>query len=142
MNKIFFAPWYQGKEFAPNIRGSTVESYLSKMHKHQELASIEYPPQVMLQTHLCPCLFFIICGCEAFDIRPKVILTGNRHPFVTSGEHLRSIGRYMRSKVPLISVRGQKIFCWKLGRSCYFGSNGPICTFSFSFLYSALFRFF
>ena len=89
-----------------------------------------------------PVFFFIICGCEVFDIRPKVILTGNRHPFVTSGQHLRSVGRYMCSKVPLISVRGLKIFCWKLGRSCYFGSNGPTYTFSFSFLYSALFHFF
>ena len=39
----------------------------------------------------------------------------------------------------VISVRGQNILCWKLGRDCYFGSNGQICIFSFIFWYTISF---
>ena len=36
-------------------------------------------------------------------------------------------------------MRGQNILCWKLGRDCYFGSNGQICIFSFIFWYTISF---
>ena len=45
----------------------------------------------------------------------------------------------MRSQAQVISVRGQKIFCWKLGRGCHFGSNGPIYIFNFIFLFFAVY---
>ena len=64
--------------------------------------------------------------------------TGNLQPS-TYGENLRSIRCQMRSQGQVISVRGQKILRWKLGRGCHFGSNGPIYIFNFIFSYSAFF---
>ena len=64
--------------------------------------------------------------------------TGNLQPS-TYGENLRSIGCQMRSQGQVISVRGQKILRWKLGRGCHFGSNDPIYIFNFIFSYSAFF---
>ena len=47
--------------------------------------------------------------------------------------YFRSTECQMRSQSHFISVRGQKIICWKLGQGCNFGSNGPIYIFSFIF---------
>ena len=40
----------------------------------------------------------------------------------------------------LISVRGQKILYWKLGRGYYFGSNGSIYIFNIIFLYTVFLK--
>lgn len=53
---------------------------------------------------------------------------------MTSGENLRPPGSHMCPQVYLISVRGQTILYWKLDRSGYFCSNGPIYIFNFAFL--------
>ena len=39
---------------------------------------------------------------------------------MTSVESVRSVGRQMRHQRPIISVRGQTILCWKLGRGCHY----------------------
>ena len=92
-----------------------------------------------------PTIFFFNFGvcvfCDVFDgaiIRflsngPKNIHIENLHPSVTSGENLRSPGSQMCLQVYLISVRGQTILYWKLDRSGYFCSNGPIYIFNFAF---------
>ena len=44
---------------------------------------------------------------------------------------MRSIGRQVRPHVPFISVSGQKILYWKLGRGYHFDINGTIYVFKF-----------
>lgn len=41
----------------------------------------------------------------------------------------------MCSQGRLISVRGQNILCWKMGRRCHFDNNGPIYIFWFYFIF-------
>ena len=56
---IFLAPKHQGKECAPILIAPTLESYLGKMQKHEELASSAYSQQLMLRTlELSNLLFF------------------------------------------------------------------------------------
>ena len=56
----------------------------------------------------------------------KATCTKNLYLFVKSGENLRLIRLQMSLQISPIPVRGQKIICWKLGRGCHSGSNGPI----------------
>ena len=151
---FFFAPWHQGEECAMIFITPAVESYLSTLEKYQELASSEYPQQLMQHTHLWLPQFFFIFGVLGhfltYVMTSSVRIygngsifarTGNLHLFLVFGENFRSTECQMRSQSHFISVRGQKIICWKLGQGCNFGSNGPIYIFSFIFLYTFLFCF-
>ena len=57
---FFFAHRRQGKECAPIIIASAVDSYLGTMQKHQKLASCVYTQQVILRTHP-RAIFLVYC---------------------------------------------------------------------------------
>ena len=59
----YFVPRYQGKEYAPIIVGSTVESCLRAVEKHKEFASSASSQQLMLRKQLWPHLFSDFCEC-------------------------------------------------------------------------------
>ena len=143
---FFFASWHQGEECAMIFITPAVEFYLSTIEKYQELASSEYPQQLMQHTHLWLPQFFFIFGVLGhfltYVMTSSVRIygngsifarTGSLHLFLVFGENFRSTECQMRSQSHFISVRGQKIICWKLGQGCNFGSNGPIYIFSFIF---------
>ena len=73
--------------------------------------------------------YLMASSAGTYDNGAIITRTGNLHPFSIIGENVRSIDCQMCSQGRLISVRGQNILCWKIGRGCHFDNNGPIYIF-------------
>ena len=114
------------------------------------------PPKTdAIRTSMTPPVFFIFCVLKGFltylitsstgtwGNGSKITCNGNLLFSVTSTDQL-GIRYALRVRLYLWAKVGQKILFWKLGAGCNFGSNGPIYTFNFIFLYTVFFctRFF
>ena len=90
----------------------------------------------MFRTHPGPFQFMIE---SVFCLTYLMMSSKNLYLSVNSGEILRSVRLRMSPQGPLISVMGQKIICWKLGRGYHFGSIETILVFYSMFLFTAFF---
>ena len=122
----------------------TVETYLGTVQKYQEWV----PPttDAAYASLIIPSFFNFFCGVLGHFLTyfltsaVGIYLNGPKPPALETSIRLWCLVKIsgqlkpqMRSQGHFISVRGQKIFYWKLGRDCHFGSNGPICIFNLIF---------
>ena len=82
--------------------------------------------------------YLITSSLGTYGNDPKTTRTKKPHPFLTSDESLRSIGRQMHPQGPLISVRCQKSFIGNWVKVAILAVMGHIFIFKLIILYTVM----